>query len=298
MTISISLASWNVSNAVEYDSTVNSNPSNDASPKGIEEYSAKILGVLTKINSFAPDIICLQEFKIKSAIQLKNEIAQAGPEKKVFKAKFKEHEELETALEKEGYTLVAKDETVVAYKTKLFDLIKQETRGNTASVDLKMPTTGKVIRVISDHVDGFNITQSEEYRAAAVQAGDQALKRVLARAKENSGEAENQPCAVIYSADTNTTSPSSPRPIYPERLGILYAEGYLEDIENIHPTTVGARDNLPYQYDHILVKGNGTQVNIANVDIPGLDSDIILDNCQELIGSDHLPIFSRVLIRP
>jgi len=300
------IASFNVSSASDL-SKAPALGNKDPGDKKIDDiYKDLALQIFSKIaatfDTNGPDIICLQEFSFKAP----------------------EHKPIKEFLERAGYELIGLEtkDTVIAYKNDRFSAqtskILDRDNAPTITADLKHSATGKVIRVISDHVPGFDSKQyleeagkktssseTAESLRSLTENGDNHLKRVLQDtnlvAKSFFGrlfkQSNEEPVLVIYAGDTNSSSAKVYRPlspIHPERLGLLEKFGFTTDNTDTEPTLTEHNTRLPYKYDHIFAKAVQGTVSIKHEKIEGLTGETMLAKYGRENMSDHVPIFAKI----
>lgn len=300
------IASFNVSSTSDLRKALGIRAVDLGDKKVDDIYRDLALQIFSKIaatfDTNGPDIICLQEFSFKA------------PEQKP----------IQEFLERAGYELIGLEtkDTVIAYKNDRFTAhtskILDSDNAPTISADLKHITTGKIIRVISDHVPGFDSNQyikeadkqtsrsemSETLRTLT-ENGDNHLKRVLQdthlvaksffeRLFKQSNE---EPVLIIYAGDTNSSNAKVYRslsPIHPERLGLLEKFGFTTDATDTEPTLTEHNTRLPYKYDHIFAKAVKGTVSIEHEEIEGLTGETMLAKYGRENMSDHVPIFAKI----
>lgn len=299
MGFELGVVTCNLSNAEEFGKFISSREKvplshDELTKKSNEKYAALAKGVFAKILmefKGGPDLICLQELN----------------------SRLPEQKELLKTLNNFGYTIVGEKtkDTAIAFKNSKFKLEKEgiaDKLNPTIYADLREKASNKVVRVISDHVPGFNIAKGnlkvekkDRYNDDA-EAGDLHLKMVM---KETDPELEanekSGPCAVIYAADTNTTGGKQAKnidAIHSRRLESLYENGFIEDDTDREPTTFDANTGVAYKYDHILVKGVAAEVEVEDLPVKGLTGLEALASGGRTYMSDHLPVFAKVIIKP
>ncbi len=124
------------------------------------------------LTDIKPDIICLQEFN----------------------PRVNDHKGIAKKLHKQGYEFTKGHDANIAYQTSKFTQVRdKETLGDAMYLDLKDNATGRTLRVISDHVAGFNGKMQKEQTEIA-RTGDTEQKRAEAKAykKENTAAKDDR----------------------------------------------------------------------------------------------------------
>lgn len=302
----LNIASFNVSSASDLRKALDRRVIDQGGKTVDEIYNDLALQMFSKIaatfDTNGPDIICLQEFSTKAP----------------------EHKPIQEFLKRAGYELIGLEtkDTVIAYKndrfTKHSSEILDSDNAPTITADLKDSITGKVIRVISDHVPGFN---SQEYIKEAdkktskdempesirmqTDNGDNHIKRILEKTnltakgffKRLFSESNQEPALIIYAGDTNSSNArvhKSISPIHPDRIGLLEKLGFATDQTDIEPTLIEHNTRLPYKYDHIFAKAITGSMSIEHQEIEGLTGEAMLAKYVRENMSDHVPIFAKI----
>lgn len=303
------IASFNVSSTSDLSKALDRRAVDLGDTKVEDIYKDLALQIFSKIaatfDTNGPDIICLQEFSFKAP----------------------EHKSIKDFLERAGYDLIGTEtkDTVIAYKNDRFtphtSKILDSDNAPTITADLKHSASGKIIRVISDHVPGFNSqkyieeasnkkssSEIQENIRTLTENGDNHLKRVLQDTNlvakslfERLFKPSNEePVLIIYAGDTNSSNAKvykSLSPIYPERLGLLEKFGFTTDPTDTEPTLTEHNTRLPYKYDHIFAKAVKGTVSIEHEEIEGLTGEKMLAKYGRENMSDHVPIFAKIKLR-
>lgn len=251
-----------------------------------------------------PDILCLQEFSFKAP----------------------EHKPIRDFLERAGYELIGLEtkDTAIAYKkdrfTKHASEILDRDNAPTITADLTDSATGNIIRVISDHVPGFNsqeyINQTKrktsgnatiESVRTQTENGDNHLKHVLEKTNLAAkgfferliSKSKQEPVLIIYAGDTNSSTTRVHRsisPVHPDRIGLLEKLGFETDTTDTEPTLIEHNTRLPYKYDHIFAKAISGNLSIEHQEIDGLTGEEMLAKYTRENMSDHVPIFAKIKV--
>lgn len=198
---------------------------------------------------------------------------------------------------------------LIAYDKIKFKLIGSAiTPGNALFVDLIHSPTNQCIRVVSDHVQGFNsqacLNDPELMKNYAAAGDEDLINSVYSVDQVANGIYQkfltNIPISVIYCLDSNTTKDNTLHTLHPDRLKILEENGFVTDVTDVNPTIMDASLNLPFKFDYIFAKN----ASVTNVDLIFENSLKELStikgekgiNFMSLHMSDHLPIISRIEI--
>ncbi|MCE5317028.1 MAG: hypothetical protein LLG04_06650 [Parachlamydia sp.] len=254
------------------------------------------------IREFDPHILCLQEF--------------------VNLEKFKQanaHSSIKTFLEAGGYAIVGEANRAIAYKQDSFDCLKSEVRFSESSsfADLKH-RSGMVIRVVSDHLKGFDGVQQKSLSAKKAKKlplpkeheertklfqqneltahGDLALERSL-----DNLDKDNDPDLIVYGLDANCTSkqssPEKSQRLHPKRMRLFEIYNYQMDHSNQAPTCLDIKDWQPRKYHYICTKSLDSKRTISITDhiMPGINHPSLLREPGAIMSS-HLPVLSTLTI--
>lgn len=292
-----------------------------------QEFSKRLMHQIH--DQFAPKIICLQE---------------------VDATNFPAQEEMLRVINELGYEVInqavreknnpnPKDrpvttrDCVVAYKKDSFAFKKAVlTKEDALTVDLIHSESNRCIRIVSDHVAGFNSSQflqdpSEIKIDAGQEVGDRNLSKTLAKVDQLTSNFlektfSNKPSGIIYCLDANSTISGLQEELHPKRLEQLEEHGFVTDHQAPSPTTFDASTNLAMCFDYVFVKGENSSVKNLKWSFPD-SSGQTLTSLQErtsIIGeiffrkqtskapqndkeriekmnmlmSDHLPVISHV----
>jgi len=254
------------------------------------------------IDTFTPHIMCLQEIS-------------SG----------EEHIDIKTLLNTRGYDIVQKNGLAIAYRRQNFQLLESEktVSDETAAlyVDVKVKGTNKIIRVVSDHLAGFNTRNhknnktlcktstipSDSARAlmarkTAPKIGDSSLEQNIAivdRLKRSIWlpscfGGQDAPDTIIYGLDANATARhiTKQNRVHPKRLDQFVTHGFISDITDERPTIVDHSTSLPYKFDYLYCKSASS---IIDHELPSINTPDMLGNPQ-LSMSDHLPVLATITV--
>lgn len=228
--------------------------------------------------TFQPDLFCLQE------------LYSLTPEKRAVCSK----------IESLGYAIVGERDVAVAYRQDTFTPIGQGVSSVLPGgiyVDLRHNKTGKAIRVVSDHLCGFNAKthkeQPKEAKKAAPLGGDRQLHETL-QEFEKIGFANQEkvvPELIIFGLDANSSAkylPMKQERLHPKRLKEFTDLGYLCDTRDVQPTIIDHSDGQPRKYDYIFCKafkGKAPEIHSTTLDMPPSSVNA---------ASDHLPVLATI----
>lgn len=279
--------------------------------------------LIALIDNFAPDVFCLQEYE-KSR---------------------EEYQSLRNVFQEKGYTVIAaKNDLAVVYKTKKFNPVnngiltfnEQLNEAQELSpfpalyVDLQEIASNKIVRVVTDHVKGFdgvdkkNLTNKKIKKNNVKDDMSARLTDYIRIANEGnttdfksmSGDAaldlslnvidKEDPDFIIYGLDANTTSKevsdNKTKRLHPQRMRLFQLYKFVLDPGKT-PTIRDGNHAGSVKYDYIGAKSNDNNhsVRIINTYIDGINTEDMLDNPGKLM-SDHLPnlatiIFSLITIK-
>jgi endonuclease/exonuclease/phosphatase family metal-dependent hydrolase len=228
--------------------------------------------------TYQPDLFCLQELYSRT------------PEKRAVCSK----------IEALGYAIYGERDVAIAYRKDLFMPVGHgatSAQPGAIFVDLKHMQTGKVIRVVSDHLCGFNAKthkeEPKETKKAAPRGGDNQLHETL-HEFEKIGSANQEkvaPDLIIYGLDANTTAkylPTRKERLHPKRLKQFIDLGYSCDVRDIRPTIFDHNDGMPRKYDYIFCKAfRGQHPEIHSGPLEMIPSSANA-------ASDHLPVLATI----
>ncbi len=232
-----------------------------------------------------PDVICLQE------------LYRQDPEKQPLIA----------CIEQQGYQICGQKDTAIAFVRSRFSLIREKQLESSFFIDLKDRLQPLAIRVVSDHLAGFNaqtqkratarikewarapedrtIQSDRELKKWGPWQGDQDLiQNLSALAQENI----HPPELIIYGLDANATGAyvSKGSRLHPKRLAPFKQNGFVSDETDCSPTIIDFNDEVPRRYDYLFAKTlKGSLKLTSRTPFYALDNP-------ELTFSDHLPTAS------
>lgn len=237
-----------------------------------------------------------------------------------------EKQELVDTLKSLGYSLCDAKDTAIAFATKRFKPILQgETEAGALFVDLVDQRGRVAIRIISDHVAGFNVKSHKsstlelkrgalsveerrrlnENRLDAKQ-GDRdlllSIKATLPTHPKNWGVVDrvknllskSSIDLVIYGLDANATASYLPKEsrAHGRRLDVFEQLGFICDMEDRNFTIIDYNDHIPRKYDYLFVKAISGSVEISSKAIE-VDIEDPLSSF-----SDHRPILATIHFDP
>ena len=235
------------------------------------------------VREFTPAFMCLQE------------ITRA------------EHSFLIEFLQNKGYTIVQKYGTAVCFQEAQFTCLGSEMTLNNDEgalyADLQLKGTKKILRVVSSHLPGFNVSKFEQSPQTA-ELGDRALQQQLATVNATKKVFDRlfacfketyTPDLILYGLDANSTAAFLSEKVHPERLAPLFTHGFTPDTSDTKATIIDDSTNHPYRYDYLFCKCVKGSATIQNCEIAGINDPSMLGNPDSAM-SDHLPVLSRIFV--
>ena len=218
-----------------------------------------------------------------------------------------EHQFLIDFLEKMGFTVLQKYGTAVCFQNSQFICLDHQMTLNDDTgalyADLRLKGTKKIIRVVSSHLPGFNVSKMTQ-SPHAVKVGDSALeaqlttvdtaKRVFSTFFSCFSEV-NTPNFIFYGLDANTTADFVSEKVHPERLTPLFMHGFVPDIHDIKATIIDDSTGHPYRYDYLFCKCVNGSATVQNCEIEGINNQAMLGDPDKAM-SDHLPVLARLYL--
>lgn len=246
-------------------------------------------------DDFDPHLICLQELT-------------SG----------QEHDLIVHKVTSLGYALLRANGLAIAYKQACFTPLNQaivDTIENGALyADLKERRTGKIVRVVCDHLFGFNVDKYRKGKEAEVtqttsdaltrltKLGDEALKcnlEAVDLAPKRSSffvcGSDDHPDLVIYGLDANVTASyiETIAQVHAKRLIPFFERGYSCDTHDQIPTILDTNDGKPHKYDYIFCKALKGHLSIVDRQISQINDPRLLANPLYCL-SDHLPVLATI----
>lgn len=242
-------------------------------------------------DSFDPHLLCLQELT-------------SGPE----------HDVIIDKVKKLGYILLRENGLAIAYKQERFSLLNHaivdSIENGALYADLRERRTGKIVRVVSDHLFGFNV---EKYRKGKEVEASEALTRLTKlgdvalscnleaidlepkRCSFFFCGSDNRPDLVIYGLDANVTAPyiDTPSQVHAKRLIPFLERGYSCDMQDHLPTILDTNDAKSHKYDYIFCKALKGRLSIVDRQIDHVNDPRFLANPTYCM-SDHLPVLATI----
>lgn len=248
-----------------------------------KDLSKNVFKALLKEN---PDVICLQELNLRFS---------GGN----YYSKSPEHLEIMNLVDTDYHVIGAGGTAVLVRKSK-FDIVSHKTTDiGTTTVDLKEKASGKLVRVLSDQVAGFNINGSNSEEDA--ENGDNGLENTIQyfapkkslwqKIKEFvSGRSSEEPDLVIYGLDANSS-----RKVHPERLAILTKNEFVTDDKDNEPTIIDHNDNKKHKYDYIFCRAKtGEEVEIVSRTFKHAQTNL---DQPAISLSDHVPVQATIILK-
>ena len=228
-----------------------------------------------------------------------------------------------------GYELYGDRDVAVAFKKDKYKFIQQGITNNQRGalfVDVQDKKSGKIIRIVSDHVAGFGVQGQKNTNKSLREnknliTGEPLTERERKGAEENKktprdGDANlgktlkklnrkttglwarisnfffKDPDVIVCGLDANATAKYVDKEFraHPKRLRQFEAAGYICDQNDKRPTILDHGDNKPRKYDYIFVKPQTGQAQITSRPL-----DIELGNYQKSL-SDHIPVVAQVKV--
>lgn len=299
MTVSFNCATFNVGTVQDLKDLASAKNEKISNYQALNRYR-KNLSVALPFVFENLDFVCMQEM-------LKGD---AHPE----------HVEVEKALDKLGYHYSGNERVGVAYHKANFaecasgsiTVSKKDPKVRPSFyVDLKHIRTGKIIRVISAHLKGYNVREQKEMtreskadgcpnprvliskKRSATKLGDVELTETLKHVFKVNQE---KPDLFIIGLDANATARYIPEPekrVHSFRLKKMDTSHFKCDMQDTLPTIFDKADGIPRKFDYIFARTPDTHPEVQIQSQPGFDLERIR---HQVLMSDHVPVFARVTI--
>lgn len=265
-----------------------------------EAYRSLAQTAFRKIIKEQPDLICLGEFN----------------------PGVKDHKGIAKELKEGNYGFVTGNkafDTNVAYNKDRFVLIQEKlTKGEAIFVDLQDTVSKRVIRVVADHVAGFNgvqqkadtkivkksidslesVLKAKEGKRVRVNRGDQNLDDTLKEILDINEKEKFKPSMIIYTADLNTTPTYVKDRLHPKRFQKLIDAGFIADDKDSEPTIVDPNFKKALKYDVIVARALTEQLTVSVQSKPlekAGSLKFVMD--YTTFPSDHAPVEARIEVQ-
>ncbi len=254
------------------------------------------------IDSFDPHVLCLQELS-------------SG----------EEHLGITSFLNARGYDIIRGNGLAIAYKKADFHLLHSDrTAPDTTAalyIDVKVKGTNKVIRIVSDHLAGFNTLKQKMNKNTSKTSNDPIEKEKAVLGRKRAPETgdialvqnittvdklkthipffscfcnQDAPDALIYCLDANATARyvSKEHRVHPKRLDQFVRHRFVSDETDEKPTICDHSTSVAYKFDYLFAK---SAYSVIDHMLPGINSPDMLANPQASM-SDHLPVLATVTL--